>query len=265
MEIFVGNLSFASTEADIKKLFEVFGDVSSVVILRRKEKKEAKSRGFGFVGMPDEQQALAAIAGTNGKEFMGRALRVEPARPKVEAKAEIKPKKKREPKVVPEAKQHPPYYPVFHKPRAFRDKNVRDKSGSRQRLLDGREKAHRPNGGAGTSPFGADRRVRHFEQPRPGSFKGGRRSLNYMKRKGPAAVEQETNPRQRNQENPMRWRKRADRARPWQKSTGEHKPGEKIYGQFKRWKKTKGQAKPWKKAKGRSRPEKKRGIASLKP
>jgi RNA recognition motif-containing protein len=82
MDIFVGNLLFEATGADVKKLFEGFGNVASVTIVMRKEKKAPKSRGFGFVQMPDEQQALAAIAALNGKEFMGRVLNVNPARPK---------------------------------------------------------------------------------------------------------------------------------------------------------------------------------------
>jgi RNA recognition motif-containing protein len=82
MNIFVGNLSFDSTGADVKKLFEGFGNVASAVIVMEKEKKAPKSRGFGFVQMSDEQQALAAIAALNGKEFMGRILNVNPARPK---------------------------------------------------------------------------------------------------------------------------------------------------------------------------------------
>jgi len=220
MNIFVGNLSFDATEGDIKKIFEDFGNVASVVILKRKEQKAPKSRGFGFVDMPDEQQALAAIAGINGKEFMGRALSVEPARPKVEAKAGSKPKKKREPK-----------------PHAL--------------------KAPRPNGRVGTPPSAVDRRVRPFEQPEPGSYKGGRRSVSYMKRQGLAAVHQEANPRRRNQENPMRWRKRADQPKPWQKSPGGHKPWEKIEGEARPWKKAEGESKPWKKAEGESKPWKK--------
>ncbi|MFH1045638.1 MAG: RNA-binding protein, partial [Candidatus Omnitrophota bacterium] len=95
MDIFVGNLSFDTNEGDIKKLFEGFGNVASVVIVTRKEKKAPKSRGFGFVQMPDEQQALAAIAAFNGKEFMGRVLNVNPARPKAEAQAENELKEKR--------------------------------------------------------------------------------------------------------------------------------------------------------------------------
>jgi len=215
MNIFVGNLSFDATGGDVKKLFEGFGNVASVVILKRKEKKAPKSRGFGFVDMPDEQQALAAIAGINGKEFMGRALSVEPARPKVETKAESKPKKKREPKATVEAKQHPReereqkktwFNPVFNK---------------------------------------------------PGSYKGGRRSVSYMKRQGLAGAQQETNPRRRNQENPMRWRKRADQPKPWQKSPGEHKPWEKVEGEARPWKKPAGDAKPWKKPAGDAKPWKK--------
>ncbi|MCX5680912.1 MAG: hypothetical protein NT079_01270, partial [Candidatus Omnitrophica bacterium] len=83
MKIFVGNLSFAATEADVKALFEGVGEVSSVVI--RMEKKEAKSRGFGFVEMPDDQKAQTAIASLNEKEFMGRPLIVNLARIKPKA------------------------------------------------------------------------------------------------------------------------------------------------------------------------------------
>lgn len=104
MNIFVGNLLFESTETDVRKLFEGFGSVASVVIAM--EKKAPKSRGFGFVDMPDEQQALAAIAALNAKEFMGRALNVSPARPKSEAERKIELKKKLQQKAKAEAQQH---------------------------------------------------------------------------------------------------------------------------------------------------------------
>ena len=78
MKIFVGNLSFDAKEPDVKRVFEGFGAVSSVVIKMKDHK--AKSRGFGFVEMPDATQAQAAIAGLSGKEFMGRPLKVDPAR-----------------------------------------------------------------------------------------------------------------------------------------------------------------------------------------
>jgi len=83
MNIFVGNLSFDSTEKHVRRLFKGFGIVASAVIVM--DKKGTRSMGFGFVQMPDEQQAKAAITSLNSKEFMGRPLNVEPARPKPEA------------------------------------------------------------------------------------------------------------------------------------------------------------------------------------
>jgi len=85
MNIFVGNLSFSATEDDVKVLFETFGTVASV---RIKKKSGKNSRGFGFVTMPDDLQAQAAIAGLEDKEFMGRPLSVSVKRPKA-----VKPKK----------------------------------------------------------------------------------------------------------------------------------------------------------------------------
>ena len=83
MRIFVGNLSFDAKEPDVKKVFESFGAVSSVVIKMKEHK--AKSRGFGFVEMSDASQAQAAIAALNGKELMGRPLKVDPARVETDA------------------------------------------------------------------------------------------------------------------------------------------------------------------------------------
>ena len=94
MNIFVGNLSFEANEGDVKKLFEGFGNVASVAIVMRKEKKAPKSRGFSFVQMPDEQQAQAAIEALNAKEWMGRILNVSPARPKTEEEREAEKEKR---------------------------------------------------------------------------------------------------------------------------------------------------------------------------
>ena len=77
MNIFVGNLSFEAKEIDVQRLFMAFGVVTSVAIVM--EKKGKKSRGFGFVEMPDEQEALAAIAQLQGKEILGRPINVTPA------------------------------------------------------------------------------------------------------------------------------------------------------------------------------------------
>jgi len=89
--IFVGNLSFKATKEDVIKLFEPFGSVANVVIL---EKKKGKSRGYGFVDMPNEEEKSAAIAALAGKEFMWRVLSVSPVIPKVkgEVRSERKPK-----------------------------------------------------------------------------------------------------------------------------------------------------------------------------
>ena len=74
MNIFVGNLSFEAKEIDVERAFMAFGVVTSVAIVM--EKKGKKSRGFGFVEMPDEQEALAAIAQLQGKEILGRPINV---------------------------------------------------------------------------------------------------------------------------------------------------------------------------------------------
>jgi RNA recognition motif-containing protein len=83
MNIFLGNLSFEAKDEDVYGLFMPFGSVINVSIVM--DKKGLKSRGFGFLEMPDEQQAKAAIAALNKKEFMGRPINVELAYPKTEA------------------------------------------------------------------------------------------------------------------------------------------------------------------------------------
>jgi RNA recognition motif-containing protein len=82
MNIYVGNLSFTTTEEELRSLFESFGQVTSASIL--KDKFTDKSRGFGFVEMPEKEQAENAIQSLNGKEFNGRGLRVTEARPREE-------------------------------------------------------------------------------------------------------------------------------------------------------------------------------------
>jgi RNA recognition motif-containing protein len=74
-KLYVGNLSFSSTEEEIKTLFGQFGDVTSVTII--KDRDTGRSRGFGFVEM---ENADAAIAQLNGKEVGGRTLTVNEAR-----------------------------------------------------------------------------------------------------------------------------------------------------------------------------------------
>jgi len=80
--IFVGNLSFQATKEDLIKLFEPFGLVSNAVIM---ERKKGKSRGYGFVDMPNEEEKNAAIVALQGKEFMWRELSVSMVIPKVKS------------------------------------------------------------------------------------------------------------------------------------------------------------------------------------
>lgn len=80
MNIFVGNLAPEVDEADLKQLFETSGQVKSVQIV--KDLFSGVSKGFGFVEMPGKAHSMAAIAGLNGKEFKGQALKVNEARPK---------------------------------------------------------------------------------------------------------------------------------------------------------------------------------------
>ena len=84
MNIYVGNLSREVTEEDLRQAFEAFGEVTSVKII--KDKHSGESRGFGFVEMASKDEGEAAIAGLNGKDFMGRALNVNEARPRTDHK-----------------------------------------------------------------------------------------------------------------------------------------------------------------------------------
>lgn len=82
MNIYVGNLSFDATEADIEHAFSEFGDVKSVTII--KDRETGRSRGFGFVEMHDRQAGQQAIKALNLTEIAGRAVTVNEARPREE-------------------------------------------------------------------------------------------------------------------------------------------------------------------------------------
>ena len=80
MNIYVGNLSYGMSEDELRDAFGAFGAVSSVKILMDRE--TGRSRGFGFVEMPNQSEAETAITQLNGKDVGGRALRINEARPK---------------------------------------------------------------------------------------------------------------------------------------------------------------------------------------
>jgi RNA recognition motif-containing protein len=85
MNIYMGNISYDVTEADLQAAFEAFGAVASVNII--KDQYSGQSKGFGFVEMPSASEAQAAITGLHGKELLGRTLTVNEARPRAEAAA----------------------------------------------------------------------------------------------------------------------------------------------------------------------------------
>ncbi len=78
MNIYIGNLSDSTKEVDLRKAFEAYGDVKSVTII--KDRSTGNSRGFGFVEMHDEHEALAAVESLNGSEVDDRTITVNEAR-----------------------------------------------------------------------------------------------------------------------------------------------------------------------------------------
>ena len=78
MNLYVSNLSFHTTDDDLRKLFEEFGAVSSAKVITDRE--TGRSRGFGFVEMGSNDDAQKAIKGLNGKDLEGRSMSVNEAR-----------------------------------------------------------------------------------------------------------------------------------------------------------------------------------------
>lgn len=87
--LFVGNLPFNSNEEALRTLFAQFGEVQQVKIMT--DRDTGKPRGFAFVEMSQDEDAQKAIAALNGKDFEGRALNVNEARPKAERSGGFRP------------------------------------------------------------------------------------------------------------------------------------------------------------------------------
>ncbi len=216
MNIFVGNLSFEAKEADVYKLFTGFGSVAFVSIVM--EKKGKKSRGFGFLQMPDEQQAQAAIAALNGKEFMGRPLNVELARPKPEVGRGRHERKKFHPEIKPEGQQHPG--------EGQDRRDVRFNPAFRKR---GRYKT-----GRRSLSYLKKRAEAGIEEPAIPPRKHHENPMRWRKKPG----------------QPKPWQKKNEESKPWEKSHGEFRPKKKAEGESKPWQKKPGESKPWEKAEG---------------
>lgn len=80
MKLYVGNLAFEVTDEDLKTAFSTYGIVASATVI--KDAYSGRSRGFGFVELPADTEALAAIQGLNGKELKSRTIIVNEARPR---------------------------------------------------------------------------------------------------------------------------------------------------------------------------------------
>ena len=77
MNIYAGNLSYQTTEQNLREAFEAFGKVSSASVISDRE--TGQSKGFGFVEMPNNSEADAAIKALNGRDMNGRAIKVNQA------------------------------------------------------------------------------------------------------------------------------------------------------------------------------------------
>ena len=92
MNIYVGNRNYDVRDAELRELFERYGEVGSAEVII--ERRSGRSRGYAFVVMPDDTAARAAIEALNGTEFRGRTLRVDVSRPK-EGNGERRPRSRR--------------------------------------------------------------------------------------------------------------------------------------------------------------------------
>ncbi len=80
VNIYVGNLSYEASDEDLRAAFDPFGQVTTARVI--KDRETGRSRGFGFVEMPNADEARKAIAGVNNQDVAGRPVRVNEARPR---------------------------------------------------------------------------------------------------------------------------------------------------------------------------------------
>ena len=255
MNIFVGNLSFEAKEIDVQRAFMAFGVVTSVAIVM--EKKGKKSRGFGFVEMPDEQEALAAIAQLQGKDILGRPINVTPAVSKG-PKSEPAGKKNRYSSGVGGGRHDPSFV------RTGKYKEGRRSLSYVRKRTDAGITTPVPEKRYKSNP------MRWLKKPRT--------QARFVKPEGELKPWQrpqtESNPWKKPLAKSGSWKKPEGESKPWEKSRGatkpwiksasrEVKPWEKNRSESKSWiKSASSDAKPWKKAEGESRPWKKTASAA---
>ncbi len=87
--LFVGNMSFQTTESELRSIFEPYGEITRIQVMT--DRDTGRARGFAFVELADDAEAAKAITELNGKELDGRALNVNEARPKPERRVRSTP------------------------------------------------------------------------------------------------------------------------------------------------------------------------------
>jgi RNA recognition motif-containing protein len=211
MNIFVGNLSFDAKEIDVQRVFMGFGVVTSVAIVM--EKKGKKSRGFGFVEMPDEQEALSAIDGLQGKEILGRPINVMVSLPKKPRSEHADERDKSQPQGMADSRSD-----------NLLKRTGKYKQGKRsinyiKKRIDAGITTSVPERKYKANP------MRWRKKPRWASSS-----------QKPQAELKPGEKIESSQSSP--WKKAEDGSKPWEKRRGESRP----------WKKTEGGAKPWRKS-----------------
>jgi len=83
MNIYIGNMSYETTEDQLRQAFEGFGEVSTVKVITDKDSGQPK--GFAFVEMSSQEEGTAAISGLNGQDMNGRSLKVDEAKPRAQS------------------------------------------------------------------------------------------------------------------------------------------------------------------------------------
>ena len=234
--IFVGNLSFAATKEDVRKLFEKFGTVASVVIVKGKKQKP---RGFCFVDMPDEEQLKAALNGLDGKNFMDRPLKVNRVNPNEKSKphsSHFKPVEK--PWGKNKQREFKPYRQEDRESKPW-DKS---KDSSRPYRRDDRESKPWDKNKGSSDPF------TKFSESKPWVKKAG----------GPRSHrdDQKSKPWEYKKTSSKPFNKYGGRSsgKPWEKKDGESRPRQDDRDS-KPWDKNKGSAKPFNKFPRRPRSE----------